>query len=460
MVVSGGDGFVCRVDSNDPDLVYAESQDGHMHRRNLRTGKEAGIRPRDVPGQPPYRYNWNTPFILSSHNSRIFYCAGNFVFRSLHEGDDLRPISEEITRTQRGTATALAESPRNADVLWVGTDDGFLWVTRDGGKNWTNVSDKVGLPGPRWVASIEPSRFVEGRAYVVFDAHRSDDDEPYVFVTEDFGKTWNSLRANLPTGSTRVCREDLENANLLYLGTEFAVWASLDRGKTWTKINNNLPTVAVHELALHPTAGEMVAATHGRSLWVLDVSALRQITPAVVKAKATLFQPATAMRWRTEPTRGTPYGAGNRRFAGENPPSGAQIYYSLSAKASRLQLQVLDYTGRVVRTLEAKNEPGLQRASWNLVREPGAEGGLFGRVRDLLPLTGPSLLGGATPPRRRGASPAPPGMYRVVLTVDGQTYTQGLRLENDPALETMDLYADEEEEEREKEERKPPRIDD
>jgi photosystem II stability/assembly factor-like uncharacterized protein len=462
VVVSGGDGFVCRVDANDSDLVYCESQDGNMRRRNLRTGEGAGIRPRDVPGQPPYRFNWNTPFILSSHNSRIFYCGGNFVFRSLHEGDDLRPISEEITRTRRGTATALAESPRNADVLWAGTDDGFLWVKRDGGAHWTNVTDKVGLPGPRWVASIEPSHFVEGRAYVAFDAHRSNDDEPYVCVTEDFGQTWKSLRANLPIGSARVCREDLVNANLLYLGTEFAVWASLDRGKTWTKINNNLPTVAVHELALHPTAGEMVAATHGRSLWVLDVSALRQITPDVVKARATLFQPATATRWRTEPTRGTPYGAGNRRYVGENPPPGAQVYYSLSTKATKLQLQVLDYTGRPVRNLEVKNEPGLHRASWNLAREPGPGAGLAGRVRDLVPFTGASLLGGGgnAPPRRRGIAPAPPGMYRVVLTVDGQTYTQGLRLENDPALKTMELYADDEEEEREKEERKPPRIDD
>jgi hypothetical protein len=182
----------------------------------------------------------------------------------------------------------------------------------------------------------------------------------------------------------------------------------------------------------------------------------------VVKAGATLFQPATATRWRTEPTRGTPYGAGNRRYVGENPPPGAQVYYSLSTKATKLQLQVLDYTGRPVRNLEVKNEPGLHRASWNLAREPGPGSGLAGRVRDLVPFTGAGPLGGGgnAPPRRRGIAPAPPGMYRVVLTVDGQTCTQGLRLENDPALKTMELYADDEEDEREKEERKPPRIDD
>src|SRR5262249_29955247 len=163
---------------------------------------------------------------------------------SLDRGNDLRPISPEITATEQGSATALAESPKNPNVIWVGTDDGALWVTRDGGVKWTSVIQNVGLPGARWVATLEASRFAEGRCYVAFDAHRSDDDEPYVYVTDDYGKTWKSLRGNLPTGSSRVLREDIQNENLLYVGTEFAAWASLNRGESWTKINNNLPTVA------------------------------------------------------------------------------------------------------------------------------------------------------------------------------------------------------------------------
>jgi hypothetical protein len=320
--VAGGDGFVCRVDPTDPDIVYYESQDGNIGRYNLRLGQQRGIRPGGRPagrlpryatqlsfelanwnspfvranpaipflltGQPGpaaiYRYNWNTPFILSVHNPKVLYCAGNYVFRCMKQGDDLRPISPDITRTHRGTATALAESPRNSEVLWVGTDDGALSVTRDGGKTWTNVASKVGLPGPRWVATIEASRYADGRAYVCFDAHRSNDDEPYVYVTEDFGQTWKSIRANLPTGSTRCLREDVKNPDLLFAGTEFSLFASVDRGAKWTRINNNLPTVAVHEIAVHPTAGEIVAATHGRSLWILDVTALRQLTAEAMKA--------------------------------------------------------------------------------------------------------------------------------------------------------------------------------
>src|SRR5262249_48303988 len=194
-------------------------------------------------GKPLHRFNWNTPFILSHHNPKIYYCAGEVVFKSLKQGDELRVISPEITRTKRGSATALTEPRKTRGVLYVGPDAGALWVTRDGGVKWENVAEKVGLPKPFWVSTIEASRFVEGRCYVAFDAHRSDDDEPYLCVTEDFGQTWKSLRANLPTGSSRVLREDVLNPNLLYVGTEFAIWASVNRGASWTRLNNNLPTV-------------------------------------------------------------------------------------------------------------------------------------------------------------------------------------------------------------------------
>src|SRR5262249_19524460 len=265
----------------------------------------------------------------------------------------------EITRTKRGTGTALAESPRNPEVLWVGTDDGALWVTRDGGKDWKNVTEAVGLPGPRWVATIEPSRFSEGRCYVAFDGHRSNDDEPHAYTTEDYGTTWKSIRANLPWGSTRCLREDVQNQNLLFVGTEFAVWTSLNRGDSWTKINNNLPTVAVHELAIHATAGEMVAATHGRSLWVLDVTALRDMNADALRAKAHLYKPNNGIQGRSEPGRFSPYGIGSRRYVGTNPPRGVQVYYSLTQKAEKVTLKVMDYAGQTVRELKAPVEPGL-----------------------------------------------------------------------------------------------------
>ena len=392
-MVNGGDGFQVQVDPTDPDQIYLETQDGGMSRFNLRTGARAGIRPKRESGQPGQRFNWNTPFILSSHNPKIYYVAGQFVYRSVKLGDDLKAISPEITRTKRGSATALAESPRNADVLWAGTDDGALWVTRDGGQQWTNVASKIPLPGPRWVASIEASRFAEGRAYVALDGHRSDDDEPYVFMTDDFGQSWKSLRGNLPWGSTRVLREDLKNKDVLYLGTEFAAWVSINRGSSWTRINSNLPTVALHEIAQHPTMGEMVAATHGRSLWALEQAPLRQMTPDIVKAKAHLFEPNVAVRFRAEPPRLSPW-SGSRRFQGDNPPSGAPIYYSLNGKVDKVTLKVVDFAGKTINDLETKSNPGLHRVDWNY-----------------------------------RAANAPPGMYRILMNVDGQDFEQNLKLE-------------------------------
>jgi photosystem II stability/assembly factor-like uncharacterized protein len=429
--VGGGDGFRCQVDPHDPDQVYFTSQWGAMGRRNFRTGEVGAIRPRPPQGTR-YHWNWNTPFVLSHHNSRIFYCAGNYVFRSLDRGNNLEAISPEITAAKEGSGTALAESPRNPNVLWAGTDDGNLWVTRDGGKAWVNVTKNAGLPGPRWVASIEASRAAEGRAYVVFDGHRSDDDEPYVFVTEDYGKTFQSLRANLPWGSTRVLREDVANHDLLLLGTEFAAWASLDRGRSWTKINNNLPTVAVHEFAIHPSAGEVVAATHGRSLWVCDIAALRQITAEARKAEAFLYRPTPAVRWRPEPTRGST----GRHFSGENPAPGATLWYSLGKTAEKASLAIVDIEGKTVRTLSANASPGLHKVVWNLSaapprRQPDPSG------------AGPGGGGGRGRFGGPGGRPVPPGAYKVVLSVDGKEYVQSLRVLADPAAPS-EILAEEE----------------
>jgi photosystem II stability/assembly factor-like uncharacterized protein len=527
--VNGGDGFVCGVDWLDPDEVYAESQDGNMMRRNMRTGDSKVIRPRSRAGLGTFRWNWNTPFLVSHHNPRIFYCAANYVFRSVKQGDDLHVISPEITRTKRGTGTAVAESPRNPDILWAGTDDGAVWVTRDGGRNWANISDRfahAGLPGSRWVASIEPSKAVDGRCYVVFDAHRSNDDEPYVFLTEDFGETWKSLRANLPGGSTRVLREDIVNPNLLYLGTEFAAWASIDRGASWTKINGEaqpeapepkaeakaepkagdtvskteakagepasktdpkaiesmkmmaaapkgepkfvgkgrgpgagggarrggpptddtritpLPTVAVHEFAQPTTANEIVAATHGRSLWVLDVTALRQMTTEVVKAgKPVLFDPETVVRWQMQPGRQVPFSEAMRKFIGQNPPRVAFIEYVLPQKANRVTVKIMDIAGKTVRDLSASADAGYHRVPWDLRRVAGVRQGIIASGASEAEIA-------ASPFGRMLLGPdVAPGAYRVVLTVDGADQAKSLVIEPDPTAPREALVAEDEAEE-------------
>ena len=493
MRIGGGDGFVCRVDENDPDLIYYESQNGGTGRRNLRSGEFGRIRPRAPKGKR-YRFNWKTPFVLSHHNSRIYYVGGNHLFRSIDRGSRLKKISPELTLTKKGSASAVAESRRDPDLLYVGTTDGALWATRDGGQNWSDLrksqkpiakasktepkKEKVAsasgesqkekpaiagaktpapktksgsalttfLPNPYWVSSITPSRFETSRVYVSFDGHRSNDTAPYALVSEDYGKTWKSLLQSLPEtiGSVRTLREDITNQNILYLGCEFGAWVSIDRGESWISLNTNLPTVAVHEFAQHRSAGEIVAATHGRSLWILDVSALRELATKPLGESPHLFSPKEAIIWRRQPTRGSTL----RRFVGQNPQEGASIVYSLPKGVRNLRLQIRGLGGEVLRTLEAKSEAGIHRVAWNLRKDPPKSTRSGGRSRFF---------------RRRGAR-VKTGDYEVVLDIDGVTLTEKISVRLDPdhpdpawfnnlrAAEEQGLLDEKNEEEEEEEE--------
>lgn len=451
MYINGGDGFVCRVDAANPDLVYAESQGGNMSRRNIKTGLSTSIRPRGTS-----RWNWNTPFILSSHNPGLFYAGGAQVFRSVKNGDDLKAISPEITRTGHGSATALSESPKNADVLWVGTDDGAVHLTRDGGKTWVNQTESfraAGLPGHRWVASIEASRAVEGRCYICFDGHRSNDDAPYLFVTENFGEVWKPIRENLPTGSSKVLREDIVNPSLLWLGTEFGAYASINRGGSWNAIHGGtLPTVAIHEFAQPTTANEIVVATHGRSIWAVDVTGLRQLKGDMIAGKPTLFQPAAATRWYFKPGGNSQFSRSSRKFTGENPPRGAVIDLIVPPGAAKVSLKITDATGKPIRDLLLKNEAGMKRVIWDLRKTPAPRGGLGGASEaDLM----------ASPVGRALFGPdIPPGTYRVVLTVDAVEIVQSLLVEADPTVTVEEGNAMEQTETPEKKQKGTRELDD
>jgi hypothetical protein len=300
------------------------------------------------------------------------------------------------------------------------------------------------VPGKRWVSSLHASKFAAARCYMTLDGHRSDDDEPYLFVTDDFGRSWRSIRANLPTsaGTTHVLREDLVNENVLYLGCEMSSWVSIDRGKSWTKFNNNLPTVAVHEFALHPTAGEIVAATHGRSLWIADVTHLRQMSEATLAADAHLYRPNTVVRWRREPSRGA---AGTRVFQPDAPPTNAQIFYSLGKEAQSVELTISNLLGEVTFRGTGETAPGLHSIAWNLTRQAAGARGAAGRGGQRAGAAaargGRGGGGGGRGGRGGGAGGVPTGTYLVALTVDGQTHKQELTIEVDPELGTQVLTA-------------------
>jgi photosystem II stability/assembly factor-like uncharacterized protein len=399
--IGGGDGFVVRIDPRDHNLVYLESQNGNIRRTYLgqrENAPQGTMRRPAAPNGGREAWAWKTDFILCHTNPDVYYTAGEYVYKSTNKGVDLERISPRIPRTTRGSGTAINVSPLNPDVLYAGTDDGALWVTRDGGENWTRIHGNVSLPKPMYVSTIEPSRYVEGRCYVAFDGHRSDDEAPFLYVTEDFGQTWTSLNANLPEfGSTRALREDTQNPNLLYCGTEFFTYASIDRGRTWNRINNNLPTVAVHDFAISDAAAELVAGTHGRSLWILDIAWLRQASPDSLGADTYFFQPHSAVLWnepeeRVQPPRGV--------FIGENPPFGALLYYSLKVPTTGIELVVSDAEGKEVARIAGTGEVGLNRVLWGL--ESQGE-----RVQ--------------------------PGTYKVTLRAGAQTIERQLVVEPDPS---------------------------
>jgi hypothetical protein len=391
-----------------------------------------------------YRFNWNTPIQLSPHNPKILWLGGNRLFKSYNQGetwvasDDLTKkvdrnavalmgVPGNVTQLSKNdgvvsysTIITVSESPVMPGIVWAGTDDGNLQVSRDGGVTFTEVGRNLpGLPANHqyWISRVEASHFDQGTAYVAVDGHRSDDLKPYVFVTRDFGKTFQSVAGNLPaSGNVQVIREDLKNRDLLFAGTEFGLFASLDGGKGWQKFMNNYPTVRTDDILIHPRDNDLIVAAHGRSVWIADdITPLQQLTQAVRDADATLFDIRPAIAWLNDQQNNQQVG-GQKVFTGENAPRGAAInYYLKSAATGDVKITVADATGRVIRTLDGTKTAGINRVMWNLAPQPqpGQAGAGFG--------------GGG----RGGAAAVGEGTYIVTLEVAGKKLTKPLQVLQD-----------------------------
>ncbi|MFL6375279.1 MAG: hypothetical protein ACJ73D_11480, partial [Pyrinomonadaceae bacterium] len=378
--IGGGDGFYAQPDPNDSSIVYTESQDGNTLRRNVITGESKSIRPREEEGEKNYRFQWNTPIVISQFDPNTIYIGGNFLFKSTNRGDSwvkvgntelttgadrntmpiMGRVPDKNTRSRHDgvehwpTSTTVAESPVNRNVLWVGTDDGNLQVTKDG-QTWTNVVGNVpGLTKGTYVSRVVASRTGEGTAFATFDGHRSGDFHVYVYQTNDFGKTWKSIANNLPqnTGIVHVIREHPRNTNLLFVGTEFGLFASYDRGNSWVQIKQNLPTVPVDDILIHPRDNDLILATHGRSIWVMDdITPISEINQAVLDSPVTLFTPRESVIWRTWGNRSV---TSDKVFYGQNPPNGAPINFFLKeplADRETVSITIQDAQGQTVRTI-------------------------------------------------------------------------------------------------------------
>ncbi len=382
--VNGGDGFWSAVDPANPNVIYAESQGGNINRIDLVSGKRHDLKPRAKEGTPAFRFNWNTPFVLSHFDPKTLYVGGNVLFRFTNRGDNFEVISPDLTQHDvakilsagsnaetYGTIVSLSESPKDRNVLWVGTDDGNIQVTRDGGKTWTNVVDNIAAaPRGLWVSRVQASNFEAARAYVAIDGHRSDDMHPYLYATDDYGKTWRAITGEIPAHHPiKGFREDPVNPDLLFAGTEFDIFMSGDRGAHWKSIKGNLPTVSVDDIQIHPREHDLIIATHGRSIYVMDdISGLEQLTAAKLEQKAVLFDPRPATEFYENRIGGI-WGA--HFFKAKNPAYGAYINYYLSGTPSDdVTITIEDAKGHKVRELEATNRAGLNRVVCDLQGDP------------------------------------------------------------------------------------------
>jgi photosystem II stability/assembly factor-like uncharacterized protein len=421
----------------------------------------SNIIPRPPEGEQ-YRFNWSTPVVLSPHNPRIVYVGANKLFTSRDRGEtwtaspdltrqidrdtlsimgvpgDKPMLSKNDGMSNYGNITTVSESPVVPGILWVGTDDGSVQLSRDGGATWSNVADNIpGLPSKTYqVSRVEASHFDAGTCYLSFDGHRADDLKPYVFVTRDFGQTWKSLVNNLPEGNVNVITEDPKNKNLLYLGTEFALYVSLNGGAEWKRFMTGLPTVRIDDILVHPRDNDLIVGTHGRSIYIIDdIAPLQQLTDEVLKSDAYLFTVRPGVRWLREVTLGRSVG-GAKNFIGENPAPGTAIgYYLKSTPADDVKISILDYEGKAVRDLTGTKSTGLNRVQWDLRTNPPQR-------RAPGQTTPPGIQappsGAQVPAAGMGGfrgvpqgQPVEPGVYRVKLTVGGKDYFSKVVVEED-----------------------------
>ncbi|MGB0982477.1 MAG: WD40/YVTN/BNR-like repeat-containing protein [Saprospiraceae bacterium] len=290
----GGDGMQVAIDSRDNNTIYTGFQFGYYYRINKKTGARKYIRPQHELGERPLRFNWQSPIHLSKHNQDILYFGANKVFRSLNKGNDLQPISGDLTNGGKvgdvpfGTLSTIHESDLKFGLLYVGSDDGNVHVSKDGGNNWKNISQ--GLPEAYWVSRVQASMHDEATVYVTLNGYRSDDFGAYIYVSNDYGDNWKQLGTLLPIEPINVVREDPKNSNILYIGTDHGLYVSINKGVTFMAMTNNLPAVSVHDLVIHPRDNDLIVGTHGRSIYIANVEHLQQITDELLARELTVFK--------------------------------------------------------------------------------------------------------------------------------------------------------------------------
>ena len=435
----GGDGFWAFSDPTDPNFAYAESQGGHIGRIDRRTLQLRNIQPQ-AGYKEKLRFNWNTPIALSPNDPSALYIGSQFLFRTRDHGQSWERISPDLTTNDpqmqkqeesggitvdnssaemHTTIYSISESPKDAGLIWVGTDDGNVQVTRDGAKTWTNVTPNIkGLAKGEWTSWVEASRHEAGTAYATFDRHTFGDFAPYLYKTSDYGRTWKQILGpgSNVRGWAHVIKEDRLNPNLLFLGTEYGLWASIDGGASWARFKGgDMPEVAVRDLVIQPQKDDLVIATHGRGIWIVDdISPLRSLTPDVLASEAALL-PGRPTTERIQGNGG--WAEGDATFAGSNPVDGMVITYFQPTRHvfGKMKIEVLDAQGQVLDEIPASKRRGINRVVWSMRAKPP-------RVPQAAQIAFASTQG----PR------VPPGDYTVRMTKNGKVYEKTVTVGLDP----------------------------
>jgi hypothetical protein len=447
--VAGGDGFWVQPDALDPDYVFAESQGGNIVCYNAKTNQAQLVQPQAGQGEPKLRWNWNTPIVRSIVNPKVLYIGSQFLYKTDNRGQSWTRISPDLTTNdtikQKQAASggltvdntsaenhctifAIAPSPLDENLLYVGTDDGNLQITRDGGKNWELISKNIpGVPAGTWVSSIEPSRFDRNTVYATFENHSYGDMKTYVAKSTDQGKTWTALSAEGAQGFARIIREDRVNARLLFLGTEFGLYVSNNGGQSWVLFKAGFPEyVSVHDMVIHPTTNDLVVATHGRSLYIIDdISPLRALTPELMQKDAALLPTRPAALTNGHYGQSFP---NTGSYVSRNPNSQAQIIYYLKDRISAgdVNIEILDQQDKVLMTIPGTKRKGINIASWDMrTKAPKAAKGVL--VQGEM-----GVFAGAFGPM------AVPGKYKIRLKTPTVTDEGVLELVPDPIAPDLD----------------------
>ncbi len=439
--VYGGDGFWVVPDPSDPNIAYAESQGGDVNRIDLRTIKSMSIKPEQKEGEDKLRWNWNTPIAVGAKNTKNLYVGAQYLYKSTDQGRNWTRISPDLSTNDKKkqeqensgglsadntsaenhcTIFAISESPLDENIIWAGTDDGNLQYTTDGGKTWTNVSKNIavaGVPAQTWVSSIEPSRFDKNVVYASFDNHMYGDHKTYVGKSSDMGKTWTVFKSDEFSGFAHKVKEDLKNKDLLFIGTEMGLFATVDGGESWFRMKNNVPWYAlVRDIQIHPVTNDLIIGTHGRGILVVDdISPMRNLTKDIVDKDVFLF-PNKPMVLTTGRFGDGGFPSTGGWVAG-NAPSIEPIQYYLKERVNSgdVKIEITDANGKVVQSIPATKRKGVNKISWNQRITP-PKVAVSGTKIDQGGFIAPQVL---------------PGEYTLKLKVGNNEYTQKLQVVHD-----------------------------